>query len=278
MANNIVYNGTSVNNYFQAYNAQNFVTPPTLVSTNIQSNGTDISTLLSPRDNKTSNAANSTGAITSNSKDLTLLFNKNGATYDVTISGSTTATGSIITPTLVYSGQSPTGNGVNAPSFNVPEPTIDVVNTTCLAVGTYTFNNSLTSSAVLGGVIVIKLPGNYSVGAISGSFTINSSGSLAVGSMVSGRGSIPSPPDPAIPATTRGTVTGGFPPYTITWTRVAGISCNVVSQSGNPTSTATWTTSSTSTGSSTVRMSVTDSATPTPGTAFNSTTISWNAV
>ena len=106
----------------------------------------------------------------------------------------------------------------------------------------------------------------------------HSSGSLAVGSMVSGRGSIPSPPDPAIPATTRGTVTGGFPPYTITWTRVAGISCNVVSQSGNPTSTATWTTSSTSTGSSTVRMSVTDSATPTPGTAFNSTTISWNAV
>jgi hypothetical protein len=277
---NILYSGTAVNNKFQAYNAGN-VSGYTPVATGIQSGGVDINSptpLFSPRDNKTGNAATSTGAINSNSKDLTLLFNKIGATYDVTISGTAVATGSIITPNLVYSGQSPTTNGTNAPTFSVPQPTVDTGNTTCLAVGTYTFNNSLISSTVLGGVIVIKLPGNYQFGTISGSFTVTSSGPLAVGSMVSGSGSIPVFPDPATPANTTGTVTGGYPPYTISWVRFSGVYCNVTSQSGNPTSTASWTTSSTTTGFSGVRMSVTDSATPTPGTASNTTTINWSAV
>ena len=250
MSNNIIYSGTSLNSKFQAYNVDNFVTPPTLVATGIQSNGSDINTILSPRDNRLLNAAViSNGAITSNSKDLTLLFNKTGAAYDVTISGTAEATGSIIIPTLVYSGQNPTSNGANAPTFSVPQPTVDLVGTTCLAVGTYTFNNSLTSSAVLGGVIVIELPGNYSVGNISGSFTVTSSGPLAVGSMVSGAGGAGDTAD----ATTSGTVTGGFPPYTISWSRTAGQICTLRSQTGNPTSTATWYTTSTNTLPSTVR-------------------------
>lgn len=270
----INYGGISLTSKFQAYNSGN-VSGYTPVATNIKYNGVDINTptpLYSPRDNKAGNAATSTGAIISNTKDLTLLFNKNGATYDVTISGSTNATGSIITPTLVYSSQSPTANGVNVPTFTVPQPTVDAVNTTCLAVGTYTFNNSLTSSAVLGGVIVIKLPGNYSVGTISGSFTINSSGPLAVGSMVPGSGGTQGTAD----AVTQGTASGGYPPYTISWTRIFGAGCTLVSQTGNPTSSATWTNPTISTTASTVRMTVTDSATPTPGTAFANTTIQWN--
>jgi len=94
---------------------------------------------------------------------------------------------------------------------------------------------------------------------------------LAVGSMFSGNGT----PDGSLNATTQGTVTGGTPPYTITWARTLGNFCSQVSGSptGNPTSTATWTCTTGSTTNSTVRMSVTDNV---GGTASNTTTISWN--
>jgi len=94
---------------------------------------------------------------------------------------------------------------------------------------------------------------------------------LAVGSMVSGNGT----PDGSLNATTQGTVTGGTPPYTITWARTLGNFCSQVvgSPTGNPTSTATWTCTTGSTTNSTVRMSVTDNV---GGTASNTTTISWN--
>jgi hypothetical protein len=179
---NIFYSGTAlfVGNpaisKFQVYNADN-VSGYTPVQTGIQSNGSDINTILSPRDNKTGNAATSTGAIKSGVSDLTLLFNKTLATYDVTVGGTVaqktnTPTNLVITQGVTYSNNNPTGNGVNAPSFTVPNPTVDTLLTTCSAAGTYTFTNSFTSSAISGGIMVLKA-GNYLAGTINGSFTIS---------------------------------------------------------------------------------------------------------
>jgi hypothetical protein len=269
MANNIIYSLTALNSKFQAYNAGN-VSGYNPVQTNVKFNNTDINTILSPRDNNPDNAATSTGAIKSNSKDLTLLFNKTGATYDVTVGGSAAYTGSVRTTGVTYSGKSPTGNGVNAPSFTVPNPTVNTSSTTCSEVGTYIFNNSLTSSAVSGGRLVIRLPGNYLVGNINGSFTIftPTPAPLAVINMVAGTG--------PVPAFTSGTVTGGVPPYTINaWTKInvgPPAATYQGNDGGNPTSTATWF-GSMGTGIATVQMNVTDSV---GTTASNTTTINWN--
>jgi hypothetical protein len=174
---NIFYGSTSLTNKFQAYNVDNFVTPPTIVPTGIQSGGVDINSstpLFSPRDNKADNAATSTGAITTTSggTDFSLLFNKTEATYNVIVGGfANYSNGSVITTGVTYSEQSPTSQSTGTPTFNVPPPTVDTVNTTCSAAGTYTFNNSFTSTPVSGGVMVLKV-GNYLPGTISGPFSI----------------------------------------------------------------------------------------------------------
>jgi hypothetical protein len=193
---NIFYSGTTLTTKFQAYNAGN-VTGYNPAPTNIQSNGVDIITILSPRDNKAGNAASSTGAITSGTPgtDLTSLFNKTGATYDVTIGGTVaqktnTPTNTVITQGVTYSGKSPTGNGVNAPTFTVPNPTVDttsLITTTCSGAGSYsnftivssqsppnTTYYTIQSQTNTGtGALVLRLPGNYQPGTISGSFTIS---------------------------------------------------------------------------------------------------------
>lgn len=173
MASNIIYNGTPLNSYFQLYNSGNVSSGYTPVTTNINIANSDINTILSPRDNNTSNAATSTGAIISNSKDLVLLFNKTGATYNVIVGGSVPYTGSIITTGITFSGQNPTANGASAPTFTVPTPIVNTSSTNCIAVGNYTFlGGSLTSSSIIGGSLKITLPGNYQIGTISGTFTI----------------------------------------------------------------------------------------------------------
>ena len=192
----ISYSGTPVNFYFQQYDAGN-TGGVKQVNTSIIYSNQDIVNNLSPRDNKASNAAVATGAIFTNSSipvqkiDIALLFNKTGSTIDFTVGGTATYTGSVITTGITFTGQSPTLNDPTySPTFTVPNPTVDntsTIKTTCSAVGTYgapftvvssqspsnTTYYTVQSASFAGGSLVLKLPGNYANGTISGSFTIN---------------------------------------------------------------------------------------------------------
>lgn len=191
----INYSSTALNSYFQSYDAGNTggVKQP---ATKIVAGGFDIVDSLSPRDNKASNAAVATGAIFTNSTipgqkvDIALLFNKNLATVDFTVNGSATYTGNTINTGITFTGQSPTGNDPTySPTFTVSNPTVDTtstIKTSCNAVGSYTAPFSLvtsqsypntsyftaTSASVGGYALIIRLPGNYTIGTISGSFNI----------------------------------------------------------------------------------------------------------
>jgi hypothetical protein len=204
----IKYSGTNVNQYFQTYDAGNtggVVQQPT----NVNWVGNDISISLSPRDNKSSNAAVATGAIIARGTDIGLIYNKTGATIDFTVGGTAVFTGSVINTGMTYSAQSPTANGTlpapfNATSFTVPNPTVDASNN-CTRIGSYggpfttvsspptTTYYTVKSQIVGGGNLFLKLPGNYAPGTISGAFSIVPSGTLVrpssfVASMVSGTG------------------------------------------------------------------------------------------
>lgn len=263
MANNIFYSGTSLTNKFQAYDAGN-VSGYTPVNTNIKYNGTtDINTILSPRDNKSSNAATSTGAIISNTKDLTLLFNKIGATYDVTVGGfANYANGSVITTGVTYSNKNPTGNGANAPTFTVPNPTVDTVNTTSSAAGTYTFNNSFTSSTVSGGRMVLKA-GNYLAGTISGSFTIVSL-------------TINDTPVTSTQHTCEAYLTPSVTIISLSWSRIGGTAgCSIT-----PTNTATVTVNRSvgSGGTSIIQCAITYTIGGTTGNITQTATLQWGPI
>lgn len=197
MGASISYAGTDVNFYFQNWNTGNNTSGVKQVNTSIKGSGGEIANTLSPRDNKTSNGAVATGAIFTNSSipgqkiDIAYLFNKTGSTIDFTVGGSATYTGSIINTGITFTGQSPTGNDLLfSPTFTVPNPTVDTtstIKTTCSAVGTYggpftvvatqspptTTYYTVQSVAFAGGSLVLRLPGNYANGTISGSFTIN---------------------------------------------------------------------------------------------------------
>ena len=81
-------------------------------------------------------------------------------------------------------------------------------------------------------------------------------------------------------ATTSVTVANGTPPYTFTWTRNAGgQTCTLRNSTGTPTNNASWYSTSTSNGNSTVKCTITDSATPTPGSIqTGSLLIRWNLI
>jgi hypothetical protein len=207
---NIFYSGTYINSYFQGYDTGN-TGGVKANTTNIQSGGNDINKSLSPRDNNPANAAVAKGAILANGKDIALLFNKTGATINVTIGGTAVYTGSVINTGITYSGQLPSGNDpIYSPTFIVPNPTVDTtsaIKTTCTAIGAYgtpfttvssqsppnTTYYTITSTPVAGGVLALRLPGNYAPGTISGAFSIVPSGTLVrpstfVASLVAGTG------------------------------------------------------------------------------------------
>lgn len=167
------------------------------------------------------------------------------------------------TATTTLSVTAGTGSGSYTYSWTFTGTTCTITNGTTVTP-TFTYSSAGTTNAYC---IVTDTSRGISVR--SADFIITwTSGALAVGSMVSGSGS----PDGTVNATTQGTVTGGTPPYTISWVRVSGNVCTLVSATGNPTSTATWTCTTGLTTTSTVRMNVTDNL---GATAFNTTTITW---
>jgi hypothetical protein len=176
------------------------------------------------------------------------------SSYSASSSSTTTTTITVTTGT---------GSGSYTYSWTFTGTTCTITNGTTVTP-TFTYSATGTTNAYC---IVTDTSRGISVR--SADFIITwTSGALAVGSMVSGGGS----PDGTVDATTQGTVTGGTPPYTISWVRTAGNTCTLVSATGNPTSTATWHCVTGLTTSSTVRMNVTDNL---GATAFNTTTISW---
>jgi len=174
MASSLRTAGTDLGGVFQAYVAGDGACATT---TNIKSNGNDIKNLYAARDNKLTNNVASTffryGGV-----DIAGLFNKSGSTYDVTIGGSATFTGSVQTSNVVYSGQTPTANAVSSGStFTISAPTANVTASNCVTAGTYTFPssntvNTITSTATSNQRIVLNIPCNYIPGTISGSYVI----------------------------------------------------------------------------------------------------------
>jgi hypothetical protein len=231
-----LYSGNPLTSKFQAYDAGN-VTGYTPVTTNIKSNDSDINTILSPRDNKAGNAALiSNGAITSNSKDLTLLFNKTGATYDVTVGGAVPVTGNVRNTGIKFPVQSPTANGVDAPIFTVPTPTVDttgIIKTTCTGAGSYsnfaivssqsppnTTYYTIASQTNTGtGSLVLRLPGNYQPGTISGSFNISTVTATTGQTYITPGGRQYSC---SITNITFSPTVSPLPTYTYAWSQVAG--------------------------------------------------------
>lgn len=143
MANRLQSAGTDLDSIFQSYVSGDIVQSTT---TNIQNGGTDIKSRYAGRDNKAGNASTAVN-FTYGGVALNGLFNKIGATYDVTISGTPTYTGAAQTPTLTH-------NPTNTPT----QATI----TSQTNAGSYTTAN-----------FTITLPGNYLAGTYSGTFTIN---------------------------------------------------------------------------------------------------------
>ena len=83
MANRLKSAGTDLDSIFQSYVSGDIVQNTT---TNIQNGDTDIKSRYAGRDNKAGNASTAVN-FTYGGVALNGLFNKTGATYDVTISG-----------------------------------------------------------------------------------------------------------------------------------------------------------------------------------------------
>ncbi len=150
MANRLKSAGIDLDSIFQSYISWDIVQSKT---TNIQNGGTDIKLRYAGRDNKAGNAASNVN-ITSSAGALTSLFNKSGATYDVTISGTVTFNGAGQAPTITHS-----------PSNTPTQATLNP--TTKTNAGSYT----ITGNASTG--FAVTLPGNYAAGTYSGTFTIS---------------------------------------------------------------------------------------------------------
>jgi hypothetical protein len=216
MGASISYSGQPVNFYFQTYDSGNTNGVKQIKTSINDSPNSDIVNLLSPRDNKAGNGATATGAIFTNSSipgqkiDIAYLFNKYNATIDFTVAGTAPYTGSIITTGINYANQSPSQNDpLFSPTFTVPTPTVDTtstIKTTCTAIGAYqsftvvpsqspnnTTYYTVQSAAIEGGSLVLRLPGNYGIGTISGAFSIVPTGTLVrpttfVATLVTGTG------------------------------------------------------------------------------------------
>lgn len=150
MANRLKSAGIDLDSIFQSYISGDIVQSTT---TNIQNGGTDVKSRYAGRDNKAGNASTAVN-FTFVGANINNLFNKIGATYDVTISGTVTFNGAGQAPTITHS-----------PSNTPTQATLNP--TTKTNVGSYT----ITGSAVTG--FAVTLPGNYSAGTYSGTFTIN---------------------------------------------------------------------------------------------------------
>jgi len=150
MANRLKSAGTDLDSIFQSYVSGDIVQSTT---TNIQNGGTDIKSRYAARDNKVGNASS---AVNFNYGGVALngLFNKIGATYDVTISGTVTYNGSGQAPTITHSPS-------NTPTQATLNPTTKTI------AGSYT----ITGNASTG--FAVTLPGNYAAGTYSGTFTIS---------------------------------------------------------------------------------------------------------
>jgi hypothetical protein len=146
MANRLQSAGNDLDNIFQLYILGDIIQSTT---TNVQNGGTDIKTRYAGRDNKTGNAP-----ISVNFPSVNSLFNKTGATYDLTLSGTVVYNGTNKTPTLVHLPSNTPTQATLTPAFQVN-------------VGVYTL--SITAGT---NKFVVTLPGNYAAGTYSGSFTI----------------------------------------------------------------------------------------------------------
>jgi hypothetical protein len=238
MANNIIYSGTALTTIFQPTNPGN-TSVYTLVSTNIKANGLDINTIFSPRDNKVSNEAvvSFPGSITSGGIHLNKLFNKLDATYDITVGGAVPYTSNVRNTGITYSGKNPSTNGVDAPNFTVPNPSVDTtstIKTTCTLAGAYSnfgivssqsppnttyYTITSQSGPVGGGALVLRLPGNYQPGTISGSFNISTVTATTGQTYITFSGRQYSC---SITNITFSPTVSPLPTYTYAWTQVSG--------------------------------------------------------
>ena len=145
--NNRIQNaGITLDDILQPYVAGDIVQTQT---TNIQNGGQDIRLRYAGRDNKASNGYTGTMNLTSRIGNLTDVFNKKNATYDITIGGTATYNGSVQIPTII----------TRSPSNTPTQATLS--STTAINPGTYTMGN-----------YTVALPGNYLAGTYSGTFTI----------------------------------------------------------------------------------------------------------
>ena len=145
--NNRIQNaGTTLDDILQPYVSGDILQTQT---TNIQNGGQDISLRYAGRDDKTSNGYTGTMNLTSRIGNLTNVFNKKNATYDITIGGTATYNGAAQIPTVI----------TRSPSNTPTQATLS--SSTTINPGTYTMSN-----------YTVALPGNYLAGTYSGTFTI----------------------------------------------------------------------------------------------------------
>ena len=145
--NNRIQNaGTTLDDILQPYVTGDIQESRT---TNIQNGGQDIRLRYAGRDNNPFNLYTGTINLNCPIGNLTNVFNKKNATYDITIGGTATYNGSVQIPTII----------IRSPSNT---PTLATLSsTTAINPGTYTMGN-----------YTVSLPGNYLAGTYSGTFTI----------------------------------------------------------------------------------------------------------
>jgi hypothetical protein len=147
--NNRIQNaGTTLDDILQPYVLGDILQTQTQ-TTNIQNGGQDIILRYAGRDNNPSNGYTGTMNLTSRIGNLTNVFNKKNATYDITIGGTATYNGAAQIPTVI----------TRSPSNTPTQATL--TSSTTINPGTYTMTN-----------YTVALPGNYLAGTYSGTFTI----------------------------------------------------------------------------------------------------------
>jgi hypothetical protein len=145
--NNRIQNaGTTLDDILQPYVSGDILQTQT---TNIQNGGQDIRLRYAGRDDNPSNGYTGTMNLTSRIGNLTNVFNKKNATYDITIGGTATYNGASQIPTVI----------TRSPSNTPTQATL--TSSTTINPGSYTMAN-----------YTVALPGNYLAGTYSGTFTI----------------------------------------------------------------------------------------------------------